>query len=171
MLVVDGLTRNELADALKVDRKTLNDWERKDSAPVAKWLELPIAEAVAAATEWRQANKRPRYWSEADADADGTLQERLIAAQTRKANADADAKELKNRKERGLLVDQEDAAQQVAEILTVLNARLEQIPDELRKELPAEHREFGASRVGELIYLALKECAAKLRSVTDDPTA
>src|SRR5688572_456356 len=105
MIAAEALTRNELAAALEVDRKTLNDWERHDKAPVRRALAMPLEAAVALLTKWRMDNKRPRYWSEAEADQDGTLQERLLAAQIRKNNAEAEAKELKNSQSRGELWD------------------------------------------------------------------
>jgi phage terminase Nu1 subunit (DNA packaging protein) len=165
-VIAEVPTQNELATALKVSRQTLCNW-REAGAPIADACQLPLADAIALLDGWRKNNKRPRFWSEAEADEDGTLQERLIASQIRKHKADAVSKELKNAERQGELMDAEEAAQQVAIVLSVLMARLEQIPDEVRKELPLELREPVAQRVDELIVLALKECAAKLRGLAD----
>ncbi len=144
----------ELAAHYDVSRQTIYTWRDKG---------CPVRAGVEAIDRWLQ-EQRPD-----PAKAKGPLQEQLLEAQIEKALQEARAKRLKNDLLEGLLVNSEDASQHVAETLTILNARLEQIPDELRKELPADYREAGASRVGELIYLALKECAAKLRSVVNVP--
>jgi hypothetical protein len=63
----------------------------------------------------------------------------------------------------GELIEKEEVAQQIVLAMSVMTSRVEQLADEIRKELPAECREQVAQRVDGLLYLALKECAANLR--------
>lgn len=134
------LTQNQLAEALGVDRKTLNDWKRNDSAPIEQALAMPLNEAIEFLSKWRQQNKRPRYWSEGDADANGTLQEQLIAAQIRKHNADALARELKNAEAQGRLVDRDIIIDELAELLSKAKPMLESMVDDIAKESREDSR-------------------------------
>ena len=142
-------TVTSLAKHYDVSRETIYNWRDRG---------CPIRAGVEAIDRWLE-DHRPD-----PSKPKGPLQEQLLSAQIEKTLEEARAKRQKNDERDGLLIDQEDAAQQVAEILTILTARLEQIPDEARKELPADCREQFAARIDELIYLALKECAAKMRS-------
>jgi phage terminase Nu1 subunit (DNA packaging protein) len=142
-------TVTALAEHYDVSRQTIYTWRDKG---------CPIRAGVEAIDRWLQ-DHRPD-----PAKPKGPLQEQLLQAQIEKTIQEARAKQLKNDQTEGLLGNMDDMAQEVAEVLTVLNARLEQIPDEARKELPAEYRDACTARIDELIYLALKECAAKLRS-------
>ncbi len=139
-----------------VDRKTLNDWERLKSAPVKEALAMELTEAVAFLDSWRRNNVKPRYWSEAEADEDGTLQERLIAAQIRNQNAQAKAKEIKNAERLGELYESADVELQVAELTAMIRGELEGWPDQDQNEWPAECREIVTERLKVRIELLLR---------------
>lgn len=160
------LTKKELAEALKVSRVALNQWER-DGAPVGEVLEWSIEDAAAYLKEWRGQHKRPRYQDDVQPDEDGDLAQQLLAAQVREKNAAAAAKEISNEVRLGELIEKEDTAQQIVLSMSILSARLEAIPDELRKELPAELRESTAQFVEHKIFLALKEAAANMRRASN----
>jgi phage terminase Nu1 subunit (DNA packaging protein) len=146
------LTVTQLAAHYDVSRQTIYAWRDKN---------CPIRDGIAAIDKWLE-SQRPD-----PAKPKGTLQEQLLAAQIEKTLEESRAKRLKNDEREGLLVDQESAGNQVAEAMTILSARLEQLPDWARRILPAEFRERVASGLEEQIYLALKECAARMRSVAD----
>jgi phage terminase Nu1 subunit (DNA packaging protein) len=132
---------------MQVDRKTLNDWERKKNSPIAAALAMPLADAVAFLESWRRNNVKPRYWSEAEADEDGTLQGRLLAAQIRNQNAQAKAKEIKNAERLGELYEAADVELQVAELTAMIRGELESWADHLQNEWPAECRETVTERI------------------------
>jgi uncharacterized protein YPO0396 len=146
----ETLNVTQLAAHYDVSRQTIYTWRDKG---------CPIRAGVEAIDRWLE-TQRPD-----PAKPKGPLQEQLLAAQIEKTIEEARAKRQKNDERDGLLMDSEEVAQQVAEALTILSARFEQLPDEARKELPQEIRETFAARLDELIHLALKECSAKLRSI------
>jgi phage terminase Nu1 subunit (DNA packaging protein) len=156
------LLRKELAKALNVSVMALNTWER-EGAPVEDVLNEKLEDAVAYLSDWRAENKRARFQDGVEADSDGSLQQRLLAAQIRDKLAAARAKEIANEVRLGELIEKEEVSQQVVLTMSVLNARIEQLTDEIRKELPADCREAVAQRVDGLLHLALKECAANMR--------
>jgi transcriptional regulator with XRE-family HTH domain len=126
-------TKKQIADALGISRQALNQWER-DGANVDEVLALPIDEAVAWLKMWREDNKRPTYKD------GGTLQEKLLTAQIRKNNADAEAKELKNAELEGVLVDRSEVVDEFAEFLSTAKPLLEGMVDDIAKESPEEIR-------------------------------
>ncbi len=160
------MTKKELADALKVSRVALNQWER-DGAPVEDLLDWSVEDAVAYLKEWRGTHRRPRYQDDIKPDEDGDLQQQFLSAQVREKNAAAAAKEIANEVRIGELMGKEEVAQQLVMAMSVLTSRVEQLVDEVRKELPADCRDAVAQRVDGLLHLALKECAANLRRAGD----
>jgi phage terminase Nu1 subunit (DNA packaging protein) len=153
-VITEVLTQNELAKALNVSRQTLCDW-REAGAPIAEACKLSVPEAISLLDGWRKNNKRPRFWSEAEADADGTLQERLMAAQIRKHLADAEAKELKNAVLRGELVQRDDAQLALNQICNLVRVELEGWPDSLQNEWPAEVRGLVTERLDDKVRILL----------------
>ncbi len=156
------LKKSEIAKALGISRQALSQWS-KVGCPVSDVLGWPLKDAVQYLRMWREDNKRPPGKAPAEAT-DGTLQQRLIESQIAKNNEDTRTKRLKNEEREGLLVDQQNAAQQMAEALTIMKARLETLADWIRREASADERERLAAGLDEQIHLALKECAAKMRS-------
>lgn len=150
------LTKKELAEALGVSRVALNQWER-EGAPVESVLERPVEEAVAALKGWRATHKRPRFRDSVEPDADGDLQQQLLAAQVREKNAAAAEKEIKNAIRLGELYDAQDVELQVSELCGLIRTRLESIPSELESEWPAEVRAQVTQRMADKIHLILTE--------------
>jgi phage terminase Nu1 subunit (DNA packaging protein) len=152
----EALSMNALAEHFGVSRQTIYNW--KDAG-------CPVKGGVEAIEQWLQ-DRRPD-----PSKPKGPLQEQLLQAQIEKTLEEARAKRLKNDVSDGLLVDQQDAAQQVAEAMTILSARLTQLPDWVRREASADERDRLAGGLDEQIHLALRECAAKLRSVANGNVA
>lgn len=150
------LTRKELADALGVSRQALNQWER-EGADVAGALNLPLDEAVQWIKWWREDNKRPTYKEATEPKADGTPQERLLAAQIRKTNAEAEAKELKNAIARGELYDAPEVEQSASLFTSMIRNRMEGWPQKLAMEWPAEFRVLASELLTQEVHLLLQE--------------
>ena len=149
-----GPTADDLAAHFGKSRQTIHEWRRRPNYPRNGTLKE--------VEEWVVANIKTPTGSEPS-----PLQQQLLEEKIRDTREAADKKALANAVKRGELIDAEDAARQLAIVMHVLRSRLEQIPDEARKEMPVEIRDAVAERVGDLIFLALKEVAAKLRGMNE----
>jgi phage terminase Nu1 subunit (DNA packaging protein) len=120
------LTIKELAARLDVSRSTLHQWREAG---------CNLAWSVPQIRAWRAQNRNVKNSGPLVG-----LREQLLREQIRKAAAAADAQEMANSEAAGRLVDAEDVALDVAEILSVLRCRMEEFPESLMMELPIEVR-------------------------------
>jgi phage terminase Nu1 subunit (DNA packaging protein) len=88
------------------------------------------------------------------------LDETEQRARIRKLNAEAAGRELKNAEAEGRLVDADDVVRQVACMFSVMRGRMEDLPDEVIKEIPDAMRGTVGEAVARNVYLALKEMSS-----------
>lgn len=132
------LTRKELSDALGISRQSLNQWEH-DGANIEEVLALPLDEAVGWLKLWREDNRRPRFQKEGiEPNGNGSLQERLLAAQISKTREEAEAKAIKNAERRRELLDAEEVELGMSELTGMVRSELEAMPEKAIQSLPAE---------------------------------
>lgn len=104
--------------------------------------------------EWVAAN------IQSQGDDGGDLNSAKKRAEIRKLNAEAEAKEMKNRQARGELAAIDDVLQAIAERDIRIKTRLESLPDEIEMRIPSEVRADVKKDVCEYVRLVLKEMAA-----------
>ena len=110
---------------------------------------------VAKAKAWKDEQVRKREAVDPD-----HIKTKKLAAQTRVAEADAVAKELKNDLLRGDLCYKRDAVQSWSAEFLRVKTRLEQIPEEFKLLFPGEQRQYLTGRLREKIDLILRELAS-----------
>src|SRR5262245_35605022 len=139
------MTKTALAAEVGVARQTLHDWE-------AEGCPMDSADAI---REWRANHKLPRRGVALEPGE--TLQGRLLEAQIWKHSEDARNRKMKNDQLAGQLYDAQEVERNVAELTSVIRARLESIPDELGTEFPAELRLQLRQRLEDHIRLILTQ--------------
>lgn len=89
-----------------------------------------------------------------DRDDDG-LDEEKLRQQIRKLDAEAREKELDVAEREGKLLNADDVELNVGELISMIRARIESIPNELETEWPPEVRAFVTERLSEKLKLIL----------------
>lgn len=137
MATLAAITQDEKARLVGVSPHTLYGWYRAGLD-----RHCTVEEAVA----WRAANRHKvggiATAKERAAAGDGTLQEQLMTAQIAKTEAEAEAKQIKNRVLSGELVDAEDVRRVWSQACAKVRARLEIMPQEASKDMPATREEL-----------------------------
>lgn len=128
----------------------------KQACHSAKGFDIEKAKA------WRAEEVRKRETSDPD-----QLKSAKMKAQTRVAEADAAAKELKNDLLRGDLCYKRDAIQEQAEAFVRVKTRLEEIPEEFAILFPGEQRDYLTARLAEKINQVLLELASIAEEESD----
>lgn len=124
-------TRDELAQAMGVNVRTLNGW-------VAKGCPTTSVEAVRA---WKSEHVRPRPDAAKQGDEQqNSLQRRRMLAEAEKAEEAARAAKLRNDKAAGLLHENTVCVREAAEIFSAARAMLDAVPDAIAKECPDQVR-------------------------------
>lgn len=129
---------NEKAALVGVSVRTLRDYYGENP----NLVNAEPSEIVA----WRLANKHNtggiKATKERAAAGGGTLQEQLLRAQIDKTEADAEARRLKNRQQAGELVEADDVQRVWSQACAKVRARLEIMPQEAAKDMPATREEL-----------------------------
>jgi hypothetical protein len=128
----------------------------REACQVAGGFDIEKAKA------WRAEEVRKRETADPD-----QLKSAKMKAQTRVAEADAAAKELKNDLLRGDLCYKRDAIQEQAEAFVRVKTRLEEIPEECSTLFPGEQRDYITARLAEKINQVLLELASIAEEDTD----
>lgn len=110
---------------------------------------------------WRAANVAPRRGGRASIGERGReiaaheLDEAEQRAKIAKLEEEARAKQLANDEREGRLLERDDVVLQVAEVVSMVRATLERMPNELESEIPASHRAQTVERLRDYVRLML----------------
>lgn len=162
----------ELATALGVSSKTINDYVRRgcptDSPEAARsWKEENIARNGPPTIGERSSGVVSRRYASHELD------EAEQRAKIAKLEEEARGRRIKNDKEMGSLVYRDDVEQSATELTLRIKQRLEAIPIELEPEIPIDLRAQLTARWSEKIALILTEMSqmqltSQERSVASD---
>ncbi len=133
---------------------------------VYRWLKMGMPRGpIEACREWvadniapngpptvgERAAGHPRRRDHAAHELDEAEQRAKIA----KLEEEARAKQLANDEREGRLLERDDVVLQVAEVVSMVRATLERMPNELESEIPASHRAQTVERLRDYVRLML----------------
>ena len=156
-----AIVREQLQQAKPITVKTIDELAshlKRSSRRVATYLAQGLRAArhtpdgydVGKAVEWVSRHVEEK-------GSNRKLDHQKKAAEVRKANADASAKELRNLVAEGKLVNFDDVQQWASEIANKIRMRLEDMADEFEMEFPADIRAELKDRMDRYCRLVTKE--------------
>ena len=153
--------RQELSQAEVSYAATIDDLARRlrrSPRRVASYLAAGMRAACHSENGYDVA--KAQEWVEKSVEAKGRnrhIDREKKLAEVRKIKADAEAKEIRNLKAEGVLVEYEEVRQWAALVASRVRVRLEAMPDEFEMEFPAERRADLKERMDRYCRLVLRE--------------